>query len=220
MRQIYNCLNFEAANRKSEHNTRPISIAEFADVKRRYLKVQEENSKLKIEINRTNKSCRDLECALGASKKSLKYVQSLLDESAKEATLARKTQIGAEEKFRRQAEILSKTTTELDDALQESQKLTFQQMKLQKWTEQSDDDEISQAMGNLCQELEAWVKHHFPPSALFGHGIYWLCADVSHRMTALWLSRVLVGVVGDDLEAHVLSQAVRILDQKVVEICK
>lgn len=217
---LYSHMNFGAADRHLEPKTRQVSVSKVEDMSRRYQKVREENCTLRRESFEVTKYCDALENMLEANERFLRDVQRERDEFMKEAKLARKIQVCAEEKFRRQTEILNKTTTELNEALQENHNLTLQKIKLQKWTERSDDDEISQAMGELCQQLEAWAKHHFPRSAPKGREFYWFCALVSNRVTVACLSRILVGVVGDAFEAQVLCEGVHSLDQKVEKICR
>lgn len=211
--------SLQGVNKCLELDKEQISPAAFEDLKERYKKVQQENKALRLDLEEATKELETLQSKLLASEGSLKDLQTTVDESVAAARVARKSQICAEEKFRRQNEILEKKTTELNSVLKESEKLAFQQLKLQKWTEKSDDDEISQTMSNLCQQLETWAKQHFLCSPPHGSEFYWFCAYVSSQFLAPYLSRVLVGITGDAYPTQVVNQTIHCLAQKVQEIC-
>lgn len=153
---------------------------------------------------------------LEAQERNLKCLHEQFEEEVKAAKIA---QLHAEERLRRQTEISTTKTTELSVASQDIQEFALKQMKLQKWTEQSDDDEISQTMGTLFRKLEAWAKHHLPRSAN-GREFNWYSGHVSRRVFELWLSRPLVGFASEGLDDEAVSQAVQSLGRKVDQIGK
>lgn len=209
----------EIADRYQDMNEPQISIAETQKKKKKTDKLARQNRILKQELKELNQERYNLKNAFEVNKKAQKHHENKAREFYEAARVSRQDQLFAEEKFRRQTEVLNNRTTELDEAMQVNQKLALQQMKLEKWTEKCDDDEISQLMNSLCQQLEAWGQRHFPTSTSDGYDFYELYAHVSSRIFKMYLSRVLVGI-GDDSNDELVSQKIDSLDQMVQEICQ
>ncbi|KAJ6115347.1 hypothetical protein N7486_001125 [Penicillium sp. IBT 16267x] len=141
-------------------------------------------------------------------------------------------QLCAEEKFRRQTQILEECRAELDASLGENKSLVIKQAALQKWTDRLDDDEARQTMAQLYQCLEGWVRRYFPglssanktsnvnPDSLLVdesnrldifYGIYDL---ISNAVFRTYLTRIMVGINDSDF-----SNKVSMLDRHIRAQC-
>lgn len=155
--------------------------------------------------------------------KSQRRLQARLEEAIQNANIARRSQIAAEEKFRRQNEILEKALTdlrernkELNEATKQNTSLLLEQMKFTNWNEQVDDDEISQTASRLYQEIETWVKRHFRADE---NDLCWIYRTISNRIFRTFLVRLMVGIVSDDAE-KLLGIAIEALSKEVQKTCK
>lgn len=81
---------------------------------------------------------------------------------AKDAIRLSKAQASADERNRRQEEILKETRELAASGFKKNQKLLIKCAKLQKWTECMDDDEVRKIMNQLYLDLEDWIRRHFP----------------------------------------------------------
>ncbi|KAJ5099053.1 hypothetical protein N7532_006054 [Penicillium argentinense] len=205
---------------------------EVADLRQEFLKLQREAIAHKWRLNANNKKleeaemkleksvnyCKFLNLQLESKDRELARLQKTATASLKAVNAAKKFQVSAEERYRRQTEILNKRTAELEEAADENSSLAFQQMILTKWTDSFGDDEINQVMGSLNQELETWVKHHFYRYTSHGdtfHCVYGLVIDqIFHAI----LSRAMVGTAAD-LHRDIFSDYFVSLDIEVQKKC-
>ncbi|KAJ5355530.1 uncharacterized protein N7496_012742 [Penicillium cataractarum] len=74
---------------------------------------------------------------------------------------ARRVQLIAEERLRRQNELLRESRKNTETALKEQSQTLSKLTELQKWTESIDDGEVVEVMRKLFQRLEDWTKRHF-----------------------------------------------------------
>ncbi|KAJ5798525.1 uncharacterized protein N7503_007821 [Penicillium pulvis] len=149
-----------------------------------------------------------------------------------EVKVSRMGQLRAEERFRRQTQILGERNAVLDASLEENNSLAIQQAALQRWTERLDDDEARQITAQLYYDLEIWVKRHFPhlfpankashanpdiPSA-YENGcldaFYNAFAVISYHVFDKFLTRTMVGIIDSDF-----SKTVSMLDERVRTEC-
>ncbi|KAJ5179082.1 hypothetical protein N7492_002292 [Penicillium capsulatum] len=79
-----------------------------------------------------------------------------------EAAQSQRARVMAEERMRRQEEILKETRRLEGLVSTENKQLVVKLAKVQKWTECIDDDEVRRIMRQLYQDLEDWIKRHFP----------------------------------------------------------
>lgn len=77
------------------------------------------------------------------------------------AKVARMAQLIAEERLRRQNELLHESRKNAETALKEQSQTLSKLTGLQKWTESVDDGEVVEVMRKLFQRLEDWTKRHF-----------------------------------------------------------
>ncbi|KAJ5633352.1 hypothetical protein N7490_009691 [Penicillium lividum] len=127
--------------------------------------------------------------------------------------IIRRNQLCAEEKLRRQTEMLEECQGKLDISLQMNNALVIKQAELQRWTNHLDDDEARYTMNQLCQDTETWVKRHFPevlprdrpddfitddPSARSNGDFGLFCATcdyISCNIFEKYLTRTMVGFI-------------------------
>ncbi|KAJ5537620.1 hypothetical protein N7494_007099 [Penicillium frequentans] len=128
-----------------------------------------------------------LERQLDSHKSKIKDLSKTLGSCNEEVELSRMGQLCAEEKFRRQTEILRERNAALDASLEENNSLIVQQAALQRWTDRLDDDEARQITVQLYHDLETWVKRHFPH--LFLQTKPHMLTPIVHLLTemAVWI---------------------------------
>ncbi|KAJ5988529.1 hypothetical protein N7481_003739 [Penicillium waksmanii] len=109
-------------------------------------------------------------------------------------------QIAAEEKFRRQTEIMEQQTAKISELQQENTMLLLRQRKIQKSTDQADDDELSQVLNGLYQELEGWANRHFPQGDTHAQNSCWIYGAVSCLIFSFYLLKFWIGMSNTEEE--------------------
>lgn len=84
-----------------------------------------------------------------------------LEIADKNAKLALRAQLIAEERLRRQNELLQESRNATETAHKAQSQTLARLTELQKWTECVDDGEVVEIMRKLFQRLEDWTKRHF-----------------------------------------------------------
>lgn len=197
-----------------------------------YRKSQKQCKDLRRMLEESNKQCEHLERQLDSHKRKIQDLNKKLGACKEEVKASRMGQLCAEERFRRQTQILKERSTALDASLEENDSLIIQQATLQRWTERLDDDEARQITAQLYYDLEIWVKRHFPhlfsankashanpdsPSA-YENGcldtFYNAYTVVAYCVFNIFLTRTMVGIGDSDL-----GKKVSMLDEKVRMEC-
>lgn len=183
-------------------------------------------------LEESKKQRAHLERQLDSQKRKIKDMSKTLGSCKEEVKASRMGQLRAEERFRRQTQILKERSAALDVSLEENNSLVIQQATLQRWTERLDDDEARQITAQLYYDLEIWVKRHFPhlfsankashanPDSPSAHengylgAFYHAFAMVSYHIFDKFLTRTMVGIVDSDS-----SKKVSMLDEKIRTEC-
>jgi hypothetical protein len=199
---------------------------------RRYRKLHEQCEHLERKLEESTKSGEDLERQLNSQTSRVQSLQEALDSCKKELKASKTGQVSAEERFRRQTEILMERSAALDTSLEENSSLIIQQATLQQWTDRLGDDEARQVTAQLYHHLETWVTRHFRdvlladkashanPDILLAHEsgdlniFYGIYAFVSYEVFREFLTRTMIGVNDRDFN-HKIS----ILDTHIRKKC-
>ncbi|KAJ5999494.1 hypothetical protein N7451_007304 [Penicillium sp. IBT 35674x] len=139
----------------------------------------------------------------------------------------------AEEKLRRQTQLLEECRAALDASLGENSSLVIQQAALRKWTDRLDDNEARYMMGQLYHDLEGWIRRYFPylspgnqASNINPHGLlidesnrlerfYRIYDLVSYTVFRVFLTRIMVGIDDSDF-----GNKVSMLDRHIRAECQ
>lgn len=206
-----------------EDHSMDVTNADSEHSQREWEQTRKENEhlkrRLKESLNKNHRLQIDLEFCLNHRKD----YELWLMEANQRAKSALKAQLGAEEKFRQQTENLKQLSEKLEEAKKQNTILLQQQMqeiKLSKWNEQIDDEEICRTMNSLFRELEAWTKSHLSHCAPFCEdgNLNSLWAIVSYRVCERCLEPELIAIGGqaiNDAVQHQLSE----LSEEVQNIC-
>ncbi|KAJ5640149.1 uncharacterized protein N7484_008011 [Penicillium longicatenatum] len=199
---------------------------------RGYRKLHEQCEHLEKKLEESTKRGEDLERHLNSKTSRVQNLQEALDSCKKELNESKTGQVSAEERFRRQTELLMECSAALDTSLEENSSLIIQQATLQQWTDHLDDDEARQTTAQLYHHLETWVTRHFRdvlladqvspanPDILLAHEsddldiFYRIYAFVSYEVFREFLTRTMIGVNDRDFN-HKIS----ILDTHIRKEC-
>lgn len=132
----------------------------------------------------------------------------------------------AQERLRRQIEILESCQSDLSTALKENTRLVFQLSNLKKWTDSLNDDEATDILRHANMGVETWIEHHFNRNSpgktrkatdpinhltLF----YKIYASVAYCIFEAFLSNAMIGI-----DEPSLSKSIQIIEDEVQKQCK
>jgi hypothetical protein len=162
----------------------------------------------------------------------MRRLENQVDEYIEDAKATKRSQLLADEKIRRQAELLEELRAALDALVQQNNDHLVKQATLQRWTDCLDDEEARQTMTQLFQDLETWALRHFPrlltrysPNDLDTDNIsvnssgtletfYQISSHISYGVFDFYLNQTMVG----NYDLHV-NRWIDVLDKQIRNMC-